>query len=209
MRQIQYFPTADILDSSFMEVSLRSDFQKEMSTLRKIWGINTDEMSDKEWLEFIQNTKLLEALSLVLNKLRIHAKWKEQALSFLLTDSHRGGRMENKKGVRLEIPLEGSGYPTITVGPESIFEDVKQAWDNIPAKFKFSGRRGNKRIADIEAAIYLLVEEGKVIVDISEELKRRYGKRGDLDFGNIKKIYSDFCTRLKIPKGQRKKLKTK
>ncbi len=208
MRQIRYFPAVDILDSSFMKVSLRADFQDEITTLRRAWEINADEMTDSEWLDFMQNTNLIEELNLALSKLDIHPKWEEQALSFLLTGVHKGGRQINPNGIRLELPLEGDKRPVIIVGAESTFADLKNAWNSIPQEFRATDRRRKKRITDIESTIYLLVNNGLSLSEVSEKLIDKYGKHGDMDYGNIKKIYSKFCTEIRIPKGKRKRLRT-
>ena len=117
---------------------------------------------------------------------------------------------KNKRGLILEINPDNSDDIILRVGPETVLSDFKTAWDKIRNIRKYVPPRKRKRTLFIRNyEIFLMARDGKNINQICTYIEKKYGDSKDLDYGNIKKIVSEFYTRLRIPKKERPKLKTK
>ena len=204
----------------FIEMTMQPTFEKAVTALRKKWEIDTDYLSSNtkeaqdDWMRLLENTNLLTDVQELLKKLNLSQSWDEVVQQYVVDNDTYYYKDEspfitkNSKGLVMSVNMENLDDIVLHVGPETIFSDFKKAWEKIKKLRKVSLPRKRVRtqfIRDYE--IFNQARSGASTATIHAHVKEKYGD--DLDFGNIKKIVSEFYRRLKIPEKERRKLKTK
>lgn len=206
----------------FIEITMRQDFKDAVKKLRHKWNIDTDflsgdsEEASTEWLRFLENNELREDVKDLLAFLSLSLSWLGVAHMYIVDDNFYSYNdtshwiTSNPLGLVLEQDLENPDNIILRVGAETAWPDFKIAWEEIK---KIRGivtpRKRERKLFLRDYEIFSLAKNGKTIPEICTTIEDKYGKSKDLDYGNIKKIVSDFYTRLKISKEERVTLKTR
>ena len=204
----------------FIEMTMRSDFKEAVEELRKKWSIDTDALSgsskeaEDDWLYYLENSDLHSDVMNMLKKLKLSSSWADVAHQYVVDDStYRYNDSshfitKNENGLVLETGFDDKdGKIILRVGPETVFSDFKIAWGKIKRLRKYAPPRRRNRekfIRDYE--IFSMAKSGVTINKIWRHIRDKYGE--DLEYHTIKKVVSEFYTRLKIPKKDRVELKT-
>lgn len=204
----------------FIEMTMQPSFEKAVVALRKKWEIDTDYLSSNtkeaqdDWMRLLENTDLLTDVQELLKKFNLSQSWDEVVQQYVVDNDTYYYKDEspfitkNSRGLVMLVSMENPDDIVLRVGPETIFSDFKKAWEKIKQYRKVPQSRKRVRtqfIRDYE--IFNQARSGASIATIHAYIKEKYSD--DLDFGNIKKIVSEFYNRLKIPEKERCKLKTK
>lgn len=200
----------------FIEMTMRPDFVAAIKKLRTKWEINVNEFSDnseeseKKWLHFLEDSDISKDVKILLSELKILSSWKTVVHQYLIDDnlypynSNENQITKDSNGLTLEIDLENTDHIVLRVGPKTTYEDFKIAWSEIVLHRKLKPLRKRVRgnfLRDYQ--IFILARDGATIREIfSTEAGR------GMDFGHIKKIVSAFYDKLKIPKKDRRPLRT-
>jgi len=206
--------------SDFIEITMRPDFKKAVEELRRKWNIDSDALSESskeaedEWLRYLENSDLHSDVMSMLKALKLSSSWADVTHQHVVDgslypyndSSHH--ITQNKNGLVLETGFENDEEIILRVGPETVFSDFKIAWEEIKKRRKNTPPRKRDRqkfIRDYE--IFSMARDGMTLGQIWAVINKRYGE--DLEYHTIKKVVSDFYTRLKIPKKDRIELRTR
>jgi|GEM_PF-3740801 hypothetical protein len=206
----------------FLEILERYDFQKEVGAIRSKWNIDTKKLEDLdddkvlgEWTAFIEDTGLTKEVKEMLVKLEISSVWMELILPYVLRGEaevyEEGGTYftEEPEGAVLQMDMSNLSNITIRLGNKFVLNDLDKVKEVLrkTGHFKTTRREDNEygnRKRDKK--IFEMAEKGKTIVQINEELKKKYGYK--LEQATVRNIHKKYCNRLRIPKGKRPVLKT-
>jgi len=204
----------------FIEMTLNPSFDKAVLELRKKWEIDTDYLTSNtkeaqdDWMRLLENTSLHADVQKLLTDLNISLSWDEVVQQYVVDGDTYYYKDEssfitkNSKGLVLSVNMEEPYDIVLHVGPETIYSDFKKAWKKIEKYRKVPLPRKRVRTQFIrDYTIFTQARNGASIQTIHAVIKNKFGE--DLDYGNIKKIVSEFYNRLGIPEKERRKLKTK
>ena len=223
MRLVHYLSKDNNRAIKFIEMSLRPDFESAIHDLRNKHKIGNDivladseeaESKKMHLLEMVDSDIALDVEKLLL-QLKIDPSWKDIVYQYVIDDSGYSYNdknsyiTRNSNGLRMSVDVDNPDDIILYVGPDTTYEDYRNGWSEITKKRKQTPVRKRERQNFLrDLYIYTLAKEGKPISEISLFLKVKFGKNGDLDYGNIKKIFSTFCDSLQIPSENRPKLKS-
>lgn len=218
MRLVKYISKDEGRAIDFIEMTMRPDFQEAVKALRNKWSIDPSFLSEdseeakERWLDFLENTSVQADVRDMLRVLKISSGWEDVVHQYLVEDSGYAYNSQNvsvtknPNGLVLEQNLDEGDF-VIRVGPEATFDDLKKAWYEIKETRKSpKSRKRNRENFLRDLTIFHLVQRGKTLGEIYRQLEE--DGFGDIEYGNIKKIYSTFATKVKIDKKNRPKLKT-
>ena len=205
----------------FIEITMRPDFKNAVQDLRKKWSINPDTLSgnskeaEDEWLHFMESSELRADVDKLLSKLDLPSSWEKVVHQHVVDDmifpynDESRSIVRNSDGLIMEVNTENANDIILRVGPDTVFDDFKAAWQEIQQHRKQAAPRKRERknfLRDYD--IFRMARDGQTIVEIDKAIEAKYGKNG-VDYGNIKKIVSGFYSRLKVPPEDRRELKTR
>lgn len=188
----------------FAKIILGEDFLKEISALRKKHSIDCEkaENDNKYFIQLMENSDILKDVALAVKKLKISKSFSDLVHEFLVTNSPHTFNVKdesiakNSQGITIEFDIENPLICKLRVGPETVFDDFKIAWDEIQKHrekhnifVKLERRRIQKNFTrDYE--VYIKYKEGLSTSQIWNYFYKTYKK--ELDMGHIKKIVSEF-----------------
>lgn len=193
----------------FLEILERYDFQKELAAIRTKWNIDAAKLKDLdddkvlgEWTVLIEDADLTEKVEGMLAKLEISPVWKSLILSYVLRGDaevyEEDGTYftEEPEGAVLQINIGDSSRFTIAAGDKFVLNDL----DVVKKILKRTGRFRTARRQDNEyknwkrdRKIFHMAKAGKNLGEIATAIDNEYG--GDIGYGTIKKIVSDWYKR--------------
>ena len=219
MKQKIYISKDEGRAVSFFELTMRHDFIEAIEKSRKKLGINinhlyTGDIKDIRWLDLMNDKKLNKTVSSLVSKLEISSGWEDVIARYLVDGTYYspGDKnptiINNPNGLILNIDTDDTEKFVLEVGPDTLFEDIENGWDEILRYRKKSvGRKKERPDFLRDVSIFFLAQQGKTISEICAIIESSY-KTKELSYGNIKKIVSSFYEQCKIPKEKRLKLKT-
>jgi hypothetical protein len=209
MRLIKYHSIDKSLCTEFMELTLRYDFDLEIQSIKKQWNVNNTDWDDvheseKGWLELLESGDLRAEVEKLVSKLSIDTKFSDWIHEYIVFGSnHSSGEYLDTTGIATHQYEDGRII--IEVGPNSNKKDLLRAWNEIEQHIPKKKRKNKDKLwRDYE--IFKLANKGCSISDICIQIQEKFND--DLDYGNIKRIYSEMCVRLHLPDDQKKILHT-
>jgi hypothetical protein len=207
--------------TEFISICLREDFKHAVLEIRKKFQIDCKEanINTNYLLNLMENGDIANDIYKLLSNLTISKSFADMVYEFVVLDSSHSYNDKstfttgNNQGITIEYEMINPLYYKLNVGPEAVFDDLKVAWKIIQEERKKRGtivkpeRRRKQQNFPIKFECYLKYKEGLTISEISNYIYKKYTK--DLDYGNIKKIISEFNKTSKVKPQNRIKLKTK
>lgn len=188
---------------------VRNDFRERVTALRQKWTPNgplslpfskklQEPYSKKEFKEDVK--KVIRDFSLNSKQNRAVSVYIVEGYS-LIDDSYL-----NERGLILTVPKKKNELPTLIVGPDTLFEDFKQAWKYLGAITKLNKTRNKPRENPRrDFRVYEIGINGGDIDKINRQIKAEF--KEDLDRIYTKKIFTEMCILLGVPPNKRPKLK--
>ena len=196
---------------------MRPDFEEEIAKARKELGINIKELRSNDsndtyhrFLEMKKRPKVRAAAERILKRLGIKKSRFDLVVHYLAVDDWIGVR--DADNIALIGSKDGKRSVYIRVNKDTSLREIASNWKEITKEIKkINGKPSKRKVwktMDRDHLIYLLASNGVPIPEIYRDVLQLCGE--DLDYGNIKRIESNFRKKLNVPKRFKKyKLKTK
>lgn len=212
MRLIKHHSVSPDMYMDFVEITYHHDFEQEIKGIREKWDItdtdwNKEYYTEDGWICLLENNELEKDVVNILKKLEIDLRFLSWVQKYAVLGWQWGPEDIHYDDTGIKTIKSVDGSITVEVGPNSTKEDYIKAWDNEIKKYLTPSKRKPRSKFWRDLQIFNLANEGKTLTEICALTNERFGE--DLDYGNIKKIYSDMCQRLKVPANRRNELKTK
>lgn len=216
LRSIKYISQNQNRPMDLIEMTMQPDFCDAVEKIRKKWSIDPRRLSEgsdaaqRELLSLMENEHLPDEIEAMLHKLGVAKGWTEIIQQYVLDGNIYPHYSKdpfitcNPDGLLLERSDDNPEEVVLRVGLDTTREDLMLAWREIERnRKKYVPRKRSRKNFFRDYRIYKLACEGKTIIEIHRVF---LGEGIDIDLGNIKKILSAFCSRLKIPKKDRPQL---
>jgi|SRR3989338_7735280 len=216
MYVIKEFPK-DLKREVVSRIIMRPDFEEEIAKARKELGINIKELRSNDsndtyhrFLEMKKRPKVRAAAERILKRLGIKKSRFDLVVHYLAVDDWIGVR--DADNIALIGSKDGKRSVYIRVNKDTSLREIASNWKEITKEIKkINGKPSKRKVwktMDRDHLIYLLASNGVPIPEIYRDVLQLCGE--DLDYGNIKRIESNFRKKLNVPKRFKKyKLKTK
>lgn len=197
-----------------IEMCERPDFIDGVAAIREKWQISPDELDDSERVLKIEDRSIHDDVLKLLKQLDIPEHWSEIVHIYVVEDSMYPYFDTNsyltriETGVKLYQDMEHPGKSYVVAGIDGTKEELKEAWDDL---IKITGTTRRKRrntaaqrgnfLRDFK--IVQLAKNGKSVDEIYSTITKEFG---DIEYGNIRKVVTEFCDRAKIPKSDRPRI---
>ena len=220
MRLISYLSKNSNKKEEIFRLIIRPDFAEDIDKVREKFNINSNDFellnseTEQLWVLHMEDFNLRRAVKGLIKRYNVSPRWLNIITQYIIDANFVPPNDIDPDGPRLEknfLEKRPTDHPeySLIINNETTLNDIKIAWPKIQKEL--DRKRKNKRKPWIEFwrdyEIFKLASKGNDIATIHRKILSKLGR--DLDYGNIKKIESDFRQRLKIPKKYRKsKLKT-
>ncbi len=189
---------------------VRNDFKERVATLRKKWTPNNGPMNlpfSKKLQEPYSIKEFKEDIKGLIKEFNLNSV-QRRAISVYVVEGYTlvDDSCLNNRGLVLTVPKKKGELPTLIIGPDTLFEDFKQAWKYLGAitdlnKTRNKPRKNPKR----DLRIFEIGMNGGDIDKINRQIKTEF--KEDLDRIYTKKIFTEMCILMDVPPGKRPKLK--
>lgn len=212
MRLIKYHSVSPAIYMDFVEITHRHDFEQEINTLRERLNItDTDSITGQDntniWINLLESSELNNDIRNILEKLDIDPKFLNWVHTYLVLGWQWNPNDIHYDETGIKTIENEDGKIIVEIGPNSTREDYIRTWDNQIKKHVSTFKRKPKNKFWRNLKIFEMVNAGMSIDQIYTHTKTEF--EDDLDYSTIKKIYSDMCIQLRVPKNNRKVLRTK